>query len=111
VTGDRRSGRLLGAQIVGPHNAQVATRIDIFAAALHCELRVEQLLGLDLSYTPPFAAPWDAVQAAAEEWLLLASKQSESCISRTHSFLGRGTPRGAGLSLAGFPEGRGAPTP
>ena len=70
VTGDRQSGRLLGAQIVGPHNAQVAKRIDIFAAALYCDLRVDQLLDLDLSYTPPFAAPWDAVQVAAQEWLL-----------------------------------------
>jgi pyruvate/2-oxoglutarate dehydrogenase complex dihydrolipoamide dehydrogenase (E3) component len=70
VTGDRQSGRLLGAQIVGPHNAQVAKRIDIFAAALYCELRVDQLLDLDLSYTPPFAAPWDAVQVAAQQWLL-----------------------------------------
>jgi NADPH-dependent 2,4-dienoyl-CoA reductase/sulfur reductase-like enzyme len=69
VTGDRQSGRLLGAQIVGPHNAQVAKRIDIFAAALHCDLRIDQLLDLDLSYAPPFGAPWDAVQVAAQEWL------------------------------------------
>jgi NADPH-dependent 2,4-dienoyl-CoA reductase/sulfur reductase-like enzyme len=51
-------------------DAQVAKRIDIFAAALYCDLRVDKLLDLDLSYTPPFAAPWDAVQVAAQEWLL-----------------------------------------
>ncbi|HEY4866242.1 MAG TPA: hypothetical protein VIK45_12110, partial [Candidatus Dormibacteraeota bacterium] len=53
-----------------PQGTQVAKRIDIFAAAIHCELRVEQLLDLDLSYAPPFAAPWDSVQVAAQEWLL-----------------------------------------
>src|SRR5262249_15500455 len=34
VTGDRRTGQLLGAQIVGPHTAEVAKRIDSFAVAL-----------------------------------------------------------------------------
>jgi NADPH-dependent 2,4-dienoyl-CoA reductase/sulfur reductase-like enzyme len=58
-----------GVQVVGPRGAQVAKRIDIFAAAIHCELRVEQLLDFDLSYIPPFAALWDAVQVAAQEWL------------------------------------------
>ena len=69
ITGDRRTGRLLGAQIVGDHRAQVAKRIDIFAAALFSELLVGDLVAMDLSYTPPFAAPWDAVQSAADAWL------------------------------------------
>jgi hypothetical protein len=51
VTGDRRSGRLLGAQIVGHHQAQVAKRIDIFASALFEALTVEAVNDLDLSYT------------------------------------------------------------
>lgn len=34
VTGDRRDGRLLGAQIVGQWKAEVAKRIDVFATAL-----------------------------------------------------------------------------
>jgi NADPH-dependent 2,4-dienoyl-CoA reductase/sulfur reductase-like enzyme len=72
LTGDRRSGRLLGAQIVGHHQAQVAKRIDIFASALYEGLSVEAVNDLDLSYTPPFGAPWDAVQVAAQEWLLRA---------------------------------------
>jgi NADPH-dependent 2,4-dienoyl-CoA reductase/sulfur reductase-like enzyme len=33
ITGDRRTGRLLGAQIVGHWQAEVAKRIDIFAAS------------------------------------------------------------------------------
>ncbi len=69
VTGDRSSGKLLGAQMVGDHGAQVAKRIDIFAAALYCGLSVADLERMDLSYTPPFSAPWDPVQMAAKAWL------------------------------------------
>jgi NADPH-dependent 2,4-dienoyl-CoA reductase/sulfur reductase-like enzyme len=72
VTGDRRTGRLLGAQIVGHHQAQVAKRIDIFANALYEGLTVDAVNDLDLSYTPPLGAPWDPVQVAAQEWLLRA---------------------------------------
>jgi hypothetical protein len=25
--------------------------------------------GLDLSYTPPFGSPWDAIQLAAQDWV------------------------------------------
>lgn len=69
MTGDRRSGRLLGAQIVGDHRGQVAKRINTFAAALFTNMQVAQILDLDLSYTPPFSSPWDPVQMAAEAWL------------------------------------------
>lgn len=68
VTGDRVSGRLLGAQILGPWGSEVAKRVDVFAAALHHGMRIEELSDLDLSYTPPVGAPWDAVQAAAQRW-------------------------------------------
>ncbi len=68
VCGDARSGRLLGAQIAGGLSAQVAKRIDVFAAALFAGLRVDELNDVDLSYTPPFSAPWDPIQAAAQDW-------------------------------------------
>lgn len=58
VTGDRRTGRLLGAQIVGDGRGQVAQRIDIFAAAMFAELAVADLVAMDLSYTPPLGPPW-----------------------------------------------------
>ena len=63
VTGDRRNGRLLGAQMVGHWQAQVAKRIDILAIALFHGMKIEELNDLDLSYTPPLGSPWDAVQA------------------------------------------------
>jgi NADPH-dependent 2,4-dienoyl-CoA reductase/sulfur reductase-like enzyme len=69
ITGDRRSGRLLGAQIVGHWQAEVAKRIDIFATALFHRMKVEGLIDLDLSYTPPLSSPWDPVQMAALDWV------------------------------------------
>ena len=69
VTGDRKSGRLLGAQMVGHWHAEVAKRIDIFATALFHGMRVDDLNHLDLSYTPPVSSPWDPVQMSAQAWV------------------------------------------
>jgi NADPH-dependent 2,4-dienoyl-CoA reductase/sulfur reductase-like enzyme len=68
ITGDTTSGRLLGAQLVGAGGTETAKRVDIFATALHHGMTVDQLSDLDLSYTPPFGSPWDAVQTAAQAW-------------------------------------------
>jgi NADPH-dependent 2,4-dienoyl-CoA reductase/sulfur reductase-like enzyme len=68
ITGDQTSGQLLGAQLVGDHRAEVAKRIDIPAGALFHHMTVDGLNDLDLSYTPPFGSPWDAVQLAAQAW-------------------------------------------
>jgi NADPH-dependent 2,4-dienoyl-CoA reductase/sulfur reductase-like enzyme len=68
ITGDRASGRLLGVQLVGHHDAEVAKRIDIPANALFHGMTVDGLSDLDLSYTPPFGSPWDAIQLAAQTW-------------------------------------------
>jgi NADPH-dependent 2,4-dienoyl-CoA reductase/sulfur reductase-like enzyme len=73
VTGDRRSRRLLGAQIVGHWQAEVAKRIDVFATAIFHGMIVDGMADLDLSYTPPVGAPWDAVQEAALAWLAAAT--------------------------------------
>lgn len=68
VTGDRETGRLLGAQIVGHWQSAVAKRVDVFAAALYHGMTVEAVNDLDLAYTPPLGSPWDAVQMAAQAW-------------------------------------------
>jgi NADPH-dependent 2,4-dienoyl-CoA reductase/sulfur reductase-like enzyme len=68
LTGDRQTGRLLGAQLVGDHRGEVAKRIDIPANALFHHMSVDGLSDLDLSYTPPFGSPWDAIQLAAHDW-------------------------------------------
>lgn len=68
ITGDRGTGRLLGAQMIGRYRAEVSKRIDVFAAALFNEMTVDALNHLDLSYTPPLSSPWDPVQQAAQAW-------------------------------------------
>lgn len=69
LTGDSTTGRLLGAQLVGHWQAEVAKRVDIFATALFHGMLVEELNDLDLSYTPPVSSPWDPVQLAAQAWM------------------------------------------
>jgi hypothetical protein len=43
----------------------VSKQVDIFAAASHHGMSVEDLNELDLRYTPPLSSPWDPVQMAA----------------------------------------------
>lgn len=69
ITGDAGDGRLLGAQLVGRYGAEVAKRVDVLAAAIHHGMTVDGLNELDLAYTPPLGAPWDAVQQAAQAWV------------------------------------------
>jgi NADPH-dependent 2,4-dienoyl-CoA reductase/sulfur reductase-like enzyme len=63
MLGEKGSGRLLGAQIVGKEGA--AKRIDVIATALHAGMTVEEMIHLDLSYAPPYAPVWDPILIAA----------------------------------------------
>jgi NADPH-dependent 2,4-dienoyl-CoA reductase/sulfur reductase-like enzyme len=62
---DRRTGRLLGAQMAGREG--VAQRIDVFAAAMHMSLKVDQIEAFDLAYAPPFGPTIDPIQRAAHK--------------------------------------------
>ncbi|GLF97786.1 FAD-dependent oxidoreductase [Streptomyces yaizuensis] len=62
---ERRSGRLLGTQIVGREGA--AKRVDIAAVALTAGMTVEAMTALDLGYAPPFSPVWDPVLIAARK--------------------------------------------
>jgi NADPH-dependent 2,4-dienoyl-CoA reductase/sulfur reductase-like enzyme len=62
---ERRTGVLLGAQILGREEA--AKRIDALAVAVWNRMTVEEMTGLDLSYAPPFAPVWDPVLIAARK--------------------------------------------
>ena len=64
---EQRTGRLLGAQIVGLEGA--AKRIDVLATALTAGMTVQQIVDLDLSYAPPFSPVWDPVQTTARQLL------------------------------------------
>ncbi|HEX9653374.1 MAG TPA: FAD-dependent oxidoreductase [bacterium] len=62
VIWDKRSRRLLGAQMVGEEG--VSKRIDVFAAALTNKMTLDEMAYLDMSYAPPFAPVWDPVLVA-----------------------------------------------
>ena len=74
VTGDPATGRLLGMQLFGHKNAEIAKRIDIAATAIFHGMTIDGLSDLDLSYTPPLGSPWEAVQMGAQAWLREASQ-------------------------------------
>jgi NADPH-dependent 2,4-dienoyl-CoA reductase/sulfur reductase-like enzyme len=74
VTGDRATGRLLGLQLFGHKDAEIAKRIDIAAAAIFNGMTVDAVSDLDLSYTPPLGSPWDAVQMGAQAWTRAAKE-------------------------------------
>jgi NADPH-dependent 2,4-dienoyl-CoA reductase/sulfur reductase-like enzyme len=68
VTGDRRTGQLLGLQLFGHKHAEIAKRIDIAATAIFNAMTVREMSELDLSYTPPLGSPWEAVQMGTQAW-------------------------------------------
>jgi NADPH-dependent 2,4-dienoyl-CoA reductase/sulfur reductase-like enzyme/rhodanese-related sulfurtransferase len=63
MTADRKSGRLLGAQLAGP--GDVAKRVDVLAAAIQFGATLKQTANLDLSYSPPFSHALDGLTHAA----------------------------------------------
>ncbi len=62
---ERGTGRLLGAQLVGREGS--GKRVDVCAVALWNEMTVEEMIGLDLGYAPPFSPVWDPVLVAARK--------------------------------------------
>lgn len=63
--GEKGTGRLLGAQIVGGRGA--GKRIDVLATALYAGLTADEVAYLDLAYAPPFSPTWDPVQIACRK--------------------------------------------
>jgi len=66
LVAERRTGRLLGGQIVG-RSEGAAKRIDTLAVALWHRMTVEEMTALDLGYAPPFSPVWDPVLIAARK--------------------------------------------
>lgn len=60
---DKPTGRILGAQAVGP--AGVDRRLDVIATAIHFHGTVDDLAQLDLAYSPQFGSAKDAIHYAA----------------------------------------------
>lgn len=67
MVGDKKTGRLLGAQLVGKEGA--AHRVNAPAVALHQHMSVEQFSQCDLAYAPPFSPVWDPMLTAANQLL------------------------------------------
>jgi NADPH-dependent 2,4-dienoyl-CoA reductase/sulfur reductase-like enzyme len=65
LVAERRTGRLLGGQIVGRGGA--AKRVDVLATAITAGMTVEEMISLDLGYAPPFSPLWDPVLVAARK--------------------------------------------
>jgi NADPH-dependent 2,4-dienoyl-CoA reductase/sulfur reductase-like enzyme len=65
LVGDKKSGRLLGAQMVGKEGA--AHRINAPAVALHAKMSVGEFSQSDLAYAPPFGPSWDPLLTAANQ--------------------------------------------
>nr|WP_321468186.1 FAD-dependent oxidoreductase [uncultured Desulfobulbus sp.] len=65
MVGDRASGRLLGAQMVGTD--QVAHRINAVAVALQMRMGIAEFSQSDLAYAPPFGPTWDPLLVAANQ--------------------------------------------
>ncbi|MDA8284952.1 MAG: FAD-dependent oxidoreductase [Actinomycetota bacterium] len=82
VTGDTRTGQLLGVQMLGATTTGVAKRIDTAAAALYHHMSADEVSDLDLSYTPPLGSPWDILQAATQAWGRQSPARLEQPIDR-----------------------------
>ena len=65
MVADRRTGKLLGTQMVGREG--VAHRINAPAVALHAGMGVEDFIQCDLAYAPPFSPVWDPLLTAANQ--------------------------------------------
>ena len=65
MIGDKKSGRLLGVQMVGKEG--VAHRINAPAMALNNRMTVDQFSQTDLAYAPPFGPTWDPMLTAANQ--------------------------------------------
>ncbi len=65
MTGDKKTGQLLGVQMVGKEG--VAHRINAAAVALHSNMTVKDFSETDLAYAPPFGPVWDPLLTAANQ--------------------------------------------
>jgi len=60
---DKRSKRLLGANVMGKEGAVL--RANTLAVAIQHRLTIDDVAQLDLIYAPPFAPLWDPIHIAA----------------------------------------------
>jgi NADPH-dependent 2,4-dienoyl-CoA reductase/sulfur reductase-like enzyme len=59
VVADKKTGMLLGAQVIGYEG--VDKRLDVLVTAITLKAKAEDLMHLDLAYSPPYSIPRDPV--------------------------------------------------
>ncbi len=62
---DKKTGKLLGSQMFG--DVPSVLRINVLATALHADMTIKDIQGLDLVYSPPFAPVWDPILVCANQ--------------------------------------------
>jgi NADPH-dependent 2,4-dienoyl-CoA reductase/sulfur reductase-like enzyme len=65
IVADRKSGRVLGSQIIG--GEAVKERIDLIALALLLKADIRDLASYDACYVPPASPVWEPVNIAASQ--------------------------------------------
>jgi NADPH-dependent 2,4-dienoyl-CoA reductase/sulfur reductase-like enzyme len=71
---DKKSGKVLGAQMVGSES--VGKRVDVFVTAITAGMTVYQINELDLAYAPPVAPVYDPILIAASAGIKALEKMS-----------------------------------
>jgi NADPH-dependent 2,4-dienoyl-CoA reductase/sulfur reductase-like enzyme len=67
LVGDKKTGKLLGATMVGKEGA--AHRINSVAVALHAGMTASEFAQCDMAYAPPFSPVWDPLLTAGNQLL------------------------------------------
>ena len=62
---DRKTRRLLGANVIGEKGAVL--RANTLAVAIRHGMAIDEVEQFDLIYTPPYAPLWDGITIAAEQ--------------------------------------------
>lgn len=62
---EKSTGRILGAELVGP--VEAVKRIDVIGALITLGKTVEDLANVDMAYSPPFSPVWDPLLVAANQ--------------------------------------------
>jgi rhodanese-related sulfurtransferase len=62
VTFEKKTGKILGAQAVGEDGAD--KRIDVISTAIYAGLTIDDLMNLELAYSPQYGSAKDAVNQA-----------------------------------------------
>ena len=66
---DKKSGRLLGANVYG--GAGSVLRADVLAVAIQQKMTIDEITRVDLIYAPPFSPLWDPILIAAQQTMKL----------------------------------------